>query len=246
MQSYRVRAIPRACRPLTAITAPQSARVMSSFFPHFPSHTFAPFFREIDSLFPSENFAARPPQLRPFTPRFDVQEVGAAYELHGELPGIDQEDINIEFVDANTLVIKGKTERSLSRTQDVDVKDKAIEGASSPNTVAADNASEKSTNYHKASVEDEYIDAGAEREGASTAREGAPTPASSNAAEVTPAPEQPQSKYWVSERSVGEFQRTFSFPGKVDQEAVKASLRNGILNIIVPKAAKQERKIAIE
>lgn len=188
---------------------------------------------------------ARPQQLQPFTPRFDVQEVGAAYELHGELPGISQDDISIEFVDANTLVIKGKTERSSSRTNHVDIKGKAIEGASSPNTVGADSTSEKSTNFHKASVEDEYVDAGAEKEGASTATEGAPTPASSNATEGAASPEQPQSKYWVSERSVGEFQRTFSFPGKVDQEAVKASLRNGILSIIVPKAAKQERKIVI-
>ncbi|KAL8808377.1 MAG: hypothetical protein Q9182_000197 [Xanthomendoza sp. 2 TL-2023] len=219
---------------------------MSTFFPQFPSQTFAPFFHEIGSFFPSESFTARPQQLRPFTPRFDVQEIGAAYELHGELPGINREDINIEFVDANTLVIKGKTERSVTRTQNGDVKGKTIEGLSLPDTLVADNASEKSTNYHKASVEDEYIDAGAEREGAGTVTEGAPTPASSNAAEVTAAPEQPPSQYWVSERSVGEFQRTFSFPGKVDQEAVKASLKNGILSIIVPKLAKQERKIAIE
>ncbi|KAL8909803.1 MAG: hypothetical protein Q9171_004893 [Xanthocarpia ochracea] len=247
MQTYRIRAIPRACKPLTTVTTPQSARSMGTIFPHFPSQTFTPFFREFDSLFPSENWIVRPQQqLRPFTPKFDVQEDGTAYTLNGELPGLNQEDIDIEFVDANTLVIKGKTERASTHSNIVDTKGKAIEGASPPNTVTADNASESSSNYHKASVEDDYVDAGAETEGGSTTTQVAPKPASSNATAVAAAPEQPQSKYWVSERSVGEFQRTFSFPGKVDQEAVKASLKNGILSIVVPKAAKQERKIAIE
>ncbi|KAL8695460.1 MAG: hypothetical protein Q9218_000038 [Villophora microphyllina] len=248
MQTYRIRAIPRACRPLTTITAPQSARAMGTFFPHFPSQTFAPFFREFDSLFPAENLIPRLQHSRPFTPRFDVKEVAAAYELHGELPGIKQEDIDIEFVDANTLVIKGRIERTTTRSNDVDVKGKAIEGASSPKTIAADNASETSSNYHKATVEDEYVDAGAEREGSSsapTATQGEAT-SEGQVAAPTATEEQPQHKYWVSERSVGEFHRTFSFPGKVDQETVKASLKNGILSVIVPKAAKQERKIAIE
>lgn len=191
----------------------------------------------------------RPQHLpRPFVPKADVREDGAAYTLGLELPGLKQEDINIEFVDANTLVIAGKTERASTQTNIVDTKGKAkaIEGASSPNTIAADDASETSSNYHKATVEDEYVDAGAEKEGASTTAQDALTPAATNSTEVAAAPEEPESKYWVSERSVGEFRRTFSFPGKVDQEAVKASLKNGILSVVVPKAAKQQRKIAVE
>lgn len=59
--------------------------------------------------------------------------------------------------------------------------------------------------------------------------------------------EQPGFRYWVSERSVGEFQRTFNFPGKVDRDAVKASLKNGILTVVVPKLKKEaeSRKIVI-
>ncbi|KAL8655049.1 MAG: hypothetical protein Q9210_001140 [Variospora velana] len=252
MQSFRVRAIPRACRPLTNITQPKSARAMGTFFPHFPTQTFAPFFRDFDSFFQPEAFGVRPQQVRPFAPRFDIQEVPSAYELHGELPGIKQEDIDIEFVDANTLVIKGKTARESTRTNTVDTKGKAVEGPSTPNAIAAGNVSQTSSNFRKPSVEDEYVDLGAEREGsaASTATEGAPTPAGTIATEAPNAPaaeeEEPGYKYWVSERSVGEFQRTFSFPGKVDQDAVKASLKNGILSIIVPKAVKYEKKIAIE
>lgn len=54
-------------------------------------------------------------------------------------------------------------------------------------------------------------------------------------------------KYWVSERSVGDFMRTFSFPTGVDQEKVKASMKNGILSIVVPKAGKAKgHRIPIE
>jgi HSP20 family molecular chaperone IbpA len=40
----------------------------------------------------------------------------------------------------------------------------------------------------------------------------------------------------VSERQVGQFERTFTFLAKVDQDGVKASLNHGILSIVVPKA----------
>jgi HSP20 family protein len=53
-------------------------------------------------------------------------------------------------------------------------------------------------------------------------------------------------KYWVSERSVGEFSRSFSFPGPVDIDQVKASLEHGILKVVVPKMEKKTgRKIEI-
>lgn len=47
-------------------------------------------------------------------------------------------------------------------------------------------------------------------------------------------------KYWVRERPVGEFQRTFSFPGKVDRDGVKASLKEGVLRVFVPKEVRKE------
>ncbi|KAG0153577.1 hypothetical protein PDIDSM_2231 [Penicillium digitatum] len=54
-------------------------------------------------------------------------------------------------------------------------------------------------------------------------------------------------RFWASERSVGEFQRVFSFPTSVDQHNVKASLKHGILSIEVPKAsAATSKKITIE
>lgn len=53
-------------------------------------------------------------------------------------------------------------------------------------------------------------------------------------------------KCWLSERSVGEFSRSFSFPTNVDVDRVKASLTSGILRVAVPKVEKKaSRRIEV-
>ena len=212
------------------------------FFPHFNSlgSDFAPLFRLLDSATADLVPATRQQARKTFTPRFDVREHDLSYELQGELPGIERNNLTIELADERTLVIKGRSSTESTKTNE------AAEAAEAAKAVdqedANDNASEKSVNYQKASVEEEYVDAGVESEAA----EGAKTP-SSNTAEVAAPAEakkaaEPSFKYWVSERSVGEFERRFSFPGRVNLEAVKASLKNGILSVTVPKQMAQELK----
>ncbi|KAK4167899.1 putative heat shock protein [Cladorrhinum sp. PSN259] len=54
-------------------------------------------------------------------------------------------------------------------------------------------------------------------------------------------------KYWLSERSFGEFSRVFSFPSSIDQDKVEAKFSDGILDIKVPKAEKKgSKKITIQ
>ncbi len=160
----------------------------------------------------TQNHAARS-----FSPKFDVKEEAHGYELHGELPGISQEDIDIEFVDSNTLVIKGHTQRDYHQNH---VKSSDVEKHEKP---------------RKATVEDEPA--------------GDQTVAKSGSATIeTKRHEEPAYKYWVRERPVGEFQRTFSFPGKVDRDGVSANLKDGILAVFVPKEVRKEaesRKIKI-
>lgn len=174
-----------------------------------------------------------------------MREVGSNYELQGELPGLEQKDLEIEFVDERTLVIRGRT-----ATEDVQTNESADKtvAAKEEGAATADDASDKSANYQKPSVEEEgYVDAGAE-----SSADGAKTPATpvaeqASVVESKKATAEPSYKYWVSERFAGEFERRFSFPGRVDQEAVKASLRNGILSVVVPKVvAKEARKIQIQ
>jgi len=134
--------------------------------------------------------------LRAFQPRFDVRELKDAYELQGELPGIAQKDINVEWEDGHTLTISGHIERH-SETP-------SPEGKHETGTEVS-----KSTSKGLTTVE--------------------------------------EPRYWVTERSIGDFQRSWTFPSNVDQEHVKASLKDGILSIIVPKAThKSTKKITIE
>jgi HSP20 family molecular chaperone IbpA len=55
-------------------------------------------------------------------------------------------------------------------------------------------------------------------------------------------------RYWVSERSVGEFSRTFKFASPVEHEKVAANLEHGVLTITIPKATTgaQPQKITIQ
>ncbi|OJD12830.1 hypothetical protein AJ78_06632 [Emergomyces pasteurianus Ep9510] len=189
-----------------------------SFFPRFPAGDFAPLFRLLDD-YESHRAGAEPTVsggLRTFAPRFDVRETKDAYHLDGELPGINQRDIDIEFTDSQTLVVKGRSEREY--------------------TASSGGAAHGSKKTRQPTVEDEQA----------TTSTTAVTRTGGKSQEVgVHAPE--GMKYWVSERSVGEFSRTFSFPTRVDQDGVKASLKDGILSVTVPKAvAPASKKISIE
>ncbi|KAE8381479.1 HSP20-like chaperone [Aspergillus bertholletiae] len=164
-----------------------------SLFRTFPTGgDFAPLFRLLDDYDTHRQSRGQVSSVRSFAPRFDVRESETAYHFDGELPGISQKDIDIEFTDPQTLVIKGRTERE----------------------------------YHSPEA-DETSEAQGEGQ-AATKDENKP-------------------HFWVSERSVGEFNRTFTLPSRVDQEKVKASLQNGILSVVVPKAdAYTRKKITIE
>lgn len=160
--------------------------------------------------------------VRSFNPKFDVRETEEAYELYGELPGIEREHINIQFTEPQTVVISGRVQRSY--------------------TSGTPPAGLLEQGNHHATVEDAPAE-GDNVEGKQVARK--------NNQEVKKTEKQQQQKqpverYWLSERSIGEFSRTFGFPTRVEQEAVEANLSNGVLYIKVPKAKKQEaRRIAI-
>jgi len=201
-------------------------------------HEVAPLFSLFDETFNELQRASRQAR-RQFNPRFDLKETKESYSLEGELPGIEQKDLSIEFTDEYTLTIKGRSERhteSGRRPEAVEAEKKAaIE-----ETPASETSSVKS---HQATVEDEES-ANSSAVAAENSESTAPTPAAEPAKTEEPAN---KDQYWISERHVGEFSRSFSFPARVNQDAVKASLKNGILSIVVPKApAPESRRINIE
>ena len=240
---------------------PQHGNLLPSLY-FFPVAEFGPLFKLLETppFFPASTLRRSHPSSRHginqqfFGPRFDVREGSAAFELQGELPGIKHEDVTIEFINPNTLVIRGKTESVHTEKhgeENIAKENGNTEAAESPTTLAADNDAATKTSassYQKATVEDEdYVDAGAEREqGQGETATATNNTVSEKPTEAAKTDEQNQPRYWVSERATGEFERRFRFPSEVDQEAVKASLKNGILSIVVPKVARKERRIVVE
>ena len=47
---------------------------------------------------------------------------------------------------------------------------------------------------------------------------------------------------YLSERSYGEFQRSFSLPQGVDRDKIAASFVNGVLTVTLPKSARAAAK----
>lgn len=233
------------------------------FFPRFVAHEFAParraestnLFSLLDdyaSLMASNSSVCKASLVQPtrtFQPRFDVKETKDSYELHGELPGIAQKDINIEFTDATTISIRGRTEsvREEGRHPSAAVESQP-EQEKLADATETESVSSSTDNYHKASVEDEYDNITTSEATAAATPAASEAQAPSQSQEAVPSKEQAeQSNYWFSERSVGSFARAFEFPQRVDQENAKASLKDGVLSIIVPKApVPANRRIFIE
>jgi len=217
-----------------------------AFFPrHFYNSnsgvSFTPLFRLLEDYDSYSRQSAR--QVPTWQPKFDVRETEQGYELHGEFPGVNKEDVHIEFTEPQTMLIRGKTERSYtSGTPPAAlVQDTTVRGAITEDT---DKDSDKASS-HQATVEDEYESISHETE----------EPEHADPEEVAPEPEVEKpvqkkpvetAKYWLTERSVGEFSRSFNFPTRIEQDSVSASFKDGILTVVVPKAKKHEsRRIAV-
>ncbi|RDL34614.1 uncharacterized protein BP5553_07742 [Venustampulla echinocandica] len=226
MQSYRAltrlpiqQASRRLIRPKTARKMSLWPRSALSSEPSFGS-----LFRLLDEFdnYHGGSVSGKVALPKGFNPKFDIKENKGDYELHGELPGVDQKNVNIEFTDANTLTIRGHVERSY---EEGTPPKGSIEGPSRAGAI-------EGKKPHKATVEDE---------GGSAVQQTTQQQAVQKQPETSGA-----GKIWVSERSVGDFSRSFSFPDRVDQDHVHASMKNGILSVVVPKAKKAEaRKIPI-
>jgi HSP20 family protein len=207
---------------------------MSVFFPRFQE--FSPIFRLVDELDRASRTQHCAP-VRSFAPRFDVKETQETYELNGELPGVDQSNINIEWSDDFTLTVSGHAEKVSKKTNEKAPVTDASDKASEAEFVEVE--SEPENNYHSPTVEEEG--AAAESSAAAEAK------AVSKTEEAKEVAQEPKSKYWIHERSYGSFNRTFKFPARVDTDAVTASLNNGVLSIVVPKAkAREPRRIVIQ
>ena len=219
-----------------------------------PAPVFQPLF------FPELYYCPCPPR-KSFSPRFDVRETTNAYIIEGELPGVpDKSDISVEFTDKGNLIVKGRVDRSGTAadvplaqpqtppslpSQETSNKGKEKEDKDEEMTLTPTSSVPSSPQSLKPTVEDVpdeddwmgIVEASTEK----LRPEGEAAKVEKSAGEKK---EQPRSKVtkreeWpkrlLSERSVGEFVRSFSFPAGIDHDAVTASLQHGVLRIVVPK-----------
>lgn len=143
-----------------------------------------------------------------FSPRFDVAEHDKEYVLQGELPGVTPANVEIEFTDDQTLVVRGRSER------------KHTEG--DPALLESGSGADQ-----------KKIEGGAAKENGDESGQGP-------SGKTKP-------RYWLSERSYGEFSRVFTFPTPVNQDDVQAKFKDGVIDITVPKAEKKTgKRIAIQ
>jgi len=216
--------------------------------------SFTPLFRLLDDF---DNYSrqgsghrGRRSYVPTFQPKFDVRETGESYELHGELPGIAKDNVQIEFTEPQTLVVRGRVERSYhagtSPNDPQPVEDTVMTGAANEAAEGSE-TTEGRRNSHQATVVDENdaktSESGWEDVSETTKKVDEPAQVVEKPTQKPvekPAKPADKSKYWLTERSIGEFSRSFNLPARVDQDGVSASLNDGILSITVPKAKKHE------
>lgn len=231
------------------------SRKMASFFrPHSHYYNAEPnfqgLFRLIDDFdrYTSQTGSSGRSAIQTFTPKFDMKETETTYELHGELPGVNKEDVHIEFTDPQTLQVRGKVERT--RTEG-NPPAGLLEGTNGADKTITEGGEEKqSAAAHKATVEDDPEEAQAQTPATASSTTEEKTIAEQDQAVQKAAPAEesrkPQSRYYLVERNIGSFARSFHFPSRVDSDSVQASLRDGVLTVTVQKARKHEsRRITV-
>jgi len=219
---------------------------MAAFF----APEFTPFFRALGDIAQPQIRAQRHDGSHSFTPKFDVWETADKYVIQGELPGVALDNVNIDW-HKDSLQISGKVTHSKCAR------------STSPSAGAEEaqvaEASSTPTKENRASVEDDYVvaDASGKPETETPATPPAETrPTVSEAEEKGKAAADSTSdnkctrysqykrsgggnsancRYWVSERSYGQFNRTFSFPTTIAHDGISATLDNGVLEVRVPK-----------
>jgi len=150
--------------------------------------------------------------------RANVSETETEYNVEVEVPGYQKSEISIEFGgDGKSLTISGKSEKSFEQGPD-----------------------DESSKAHGVTVEEVPDEAEKPSSKKSSDKGKSTAVTETNKTKDVGAPAAP--KYWISERTVGSFSRTFNFRAPLDTEKAKASLDHGVLSVVIPKATKQAAK----
>jgi HSP20 family molecular chaperone IbpA len=155
-----------------------------------PLHSFAPFLSEVDEIISAldqearreaalrEAHRLRQQRKRIVRAHFNVHENQGGYQVDAEIPGFQQEHIEIEVSDDNTLKLSGNTERKAAQQSqstetpviDAGAQNEGVDGVTlnEPEDATASGAATpthsdtESHRSYQATVEDDFEDLGAE------------------------------------------------------------------------------------
>ncbi|KFA68091.1 hypothetical protein S40285_02579 [Stachybotrys chlorohalonatus IBT 40285] len=234
---------------------------MSFFFPRTVYHS-TPVFNPLASLLselqqPRPQYCQRPREtqhkrpayrmsVRPWEPRFEARETEDSYVIYGELPGLSKEHITVEFPEDRKLVVGAKVEHNA--TAATAPAEPAAQEAGPAAEPVPDDA--RSRSPFQATVEDddeddfEVLSHTSEKSQSEKPQQKKPEPAVQKVEPKQQPTEQVENQH--SGYTIQEFSRYFTFPTDVNHEFVTADLKDGLLQIVVPKAKKYEpRRILI-
>jgi len=143
--------------------------------------------------------------------RANAYETPKEFKIEMEVPGYQKPEINIEYGhDGKTITISGDTEKTLEEVHGDTEEARHVTVEDAPE--AGEKAAPKKPESESTAV------------------------AETSKSKEVGAPAGP--KYWVSERSIGSFSRTFTLPAGLDLEKATATLEHGILTITIPRTNK--------
>lgn len=199
--------------------------------------------------------------------QFAVSQNEPGWQINGEIQGFGPENLNIEVTNEHTLKVTGDTqwqsEKVLSQDDatstvpeqvQVDKADESTLAEAETASVHSESDNESHKSY-QATVEDDFEDLGAETASMISASSSSSTSASTEetknkenvtkepSAPVPQNPSEPQAEESEEqERQHGSFERIFKFPERIDAANVRASFKDGVLSITVPRAPVQQPK----
>lgn len=153
-------------------------------------------------------------------PATNILETPEYYELQSEVPGVNKESVKIEVPDIHTLTIIGSIKEELPSRKD----DKMEEDASFPTVVDTQSVDTQSVDTQPQTQEQQAQTTFSQKELDSKDKH-------DNQNGQIPG-------WWTNERvfgGFGSFRRSFFFLEPIDVDEAKASIKNGVIKIIIQK-----------
>jgi len=165
--------------------------------------------------------------LQAWAPHIDVSETDQEFFIEADLPGVRQEDIDIQ-VQEGLLTLRAKMQQE---EQPQGAQSQGTQSQGTQQGTQAQGTREHTPRNHDGQGQTGQIQ-NAQNQSVQRADQTGQTPR----------------RYYQRERRFGYFERTMSLPANVDEERIRAEFKDGVLTLHIPKQpqAQQGRRISIQ